>query len=228
MATAAIAIGMTSKSREVIAQWQQRPRRVVEAVEAGVKQALAEVETFIKVNKLSGQSAKVRSGTLRQDLTHEQTDALGGHVGTTARTKAYAKTILGPGPTTIKPKSAKHLWVPIADNLSPSGLARMTPREAMGLTDAKGRRRLKVFKSKAGNLVAFLPDVDDAGKTQRFKRGTKGPRGGRKKGDTKGKLLFVLKDQVVIQGTDALAQGAREMQTRITVIFNTKLQQAFK
>jgi len=224
MATAIISIGLTSKSQQVIARWQQRPRQTVEAISAGVEQALAETESFIKANKLSGQSAKVRSGALRQDLTHKKTDAFGGHVGTTARTAPYARTILGPGPTTIKPKNAKKLWIPIADNLTPSKLARMTPREAMSLKSPSGKRRLQIFTSKAGNLVAFLPDTDDDGNTTRFKRNTKAPRGGRKKGDTKGKLLFVLKDQVVIQGTDALAQGAREMQTRITIIFNTKLQ----
>ncbi len=224
MAAAAIAIGLTSKSQQIIAMWQRYPERLVEAIDTGVGQWLAETESFIKANKLSGQSAKVRSGALRQDLTHQQADPFSGHVGTTARTAAYARTILGPDTTTITPKSAKHLWLPIADNLNPSGLARMTPREAMGLTTPSGRRRLQVFKSKAGNLVAFLPDADDAGKTQRFKRKTKGKSGVRAKGDLKGKLLFVLKDQVVIQGTDALAQGAIEMTTRGTIILNTLIQ----
>jgi hypothetical protein len=229
MATAAIAIALTSKSQQVIAQWQQRPRQTVEAIEAGVAQALAEVESYIKTHKLSGQSAKVRSGALRQDLTHVQTDPLGGHVGTTARTAAYARTILGPDAVTIRPVNAKYLWVPIADNLNPSGLARMTPREAMALTDTKGKRLLRIFTSKAGNLVAFLPEAfaasDPVTRTRGAVRSGRKFKRGAKKGLGRGKLLFVLKRFVVVQGTDALAEGAREMQTRITVIFNSKLQE---
>jgi hypothetical protein len=230
MATAAVSIGLTSRSQRVINAWQQYPDQVARAVGAAIGQILPEVETHIKANKLSGQSAKVRSGALRQDVTSEQTDPLGGIVGTTARTSAYARTILGPGPTTIRPVNAKYLWVPIADNLNPSGVARLTPREAFELTTPDGKRRLQVFTSRAGNLVAFLPDIDADGNTRRFKRNTKGKSGGksgggRKKGSLKGKLLFVLKDEVTIQGTDALAQGAQEMSTRATIIFNTKLQE---
>lgn len=229
MATAAIAIGLTGRSREVIAQWQQRPRQTVEAVSAAVQQVLIETESYIKANKLSGQSVNVRSGALRQDLTHEQTDAFGGHVGTTARTAPYARTILGPDAVTIKPVNAKHLWVPIADNLTPSGLARMTPREAMSLRTPSGKRLLRIFKSKAGNLVAFLPEAYEASDINTRQRGS--VRSGRrfkrgaKKGLERGRLLFVLKDEVVVQGSDALAQGVNEMRTRMTIIFNTKLQE---
>jgi hypothetical protein len=184
-------------------------------------QILRETESYIKANKLSGQDVNVRSGALRQDVTHEQTDAFGGHVGTTARTAPYARTILGPGPTTIKPVNRKKLWIPIADNLNPSKVARYTPSEVMELKTPSGKRRLQIFTSKAGNLVAFLPDVDADGNTQRYKRDTKG---GAKKGQAKGKLLFVLKDEVTIQGTDALAQGVRELSTRMRTILNTALQ----
>jgi hypothetical protein len=220
MASAIISIGLSAQAREVLAHWQQRPQKTIRAVTAAIEQILIETESYIKANKLSGQSAKVRSGTLRQDLTHELTDAFGGHVGTTARTAAYARTILGPDAVTIKPVNAKHLWVPSATNLQhkPSSL---TPREAMELTTPSGKRRLRFFTSKKGNLVAFLPDVNDAGKTSRHKRKTKG---GRKKGDVKGKLLFTLKDEVTVQGTDALAGGAQEMQPRMTVIFNQHLE----
>lgn len=220
MAAAAIAIGLTSTSQRIIANWQQYPSQIVEAIDGGVGQLLAETETFIKANKLSGQSAKVRSGALRQDLTHEQTDTFGGFVGTTARTSPYASTILGPDAVTIKPVNAKYLWVPLPGNLQhlPSSL---TPREALELKGPTGKRRVSIFTSKAGNLIAFLKDVDDEGNTQRFKRNTKG---GRKKGELKGKPIFVLKDQVIVQGTDALAEGASEMSTRGTIILNTRIQ----
>ncbi len=213
MATAVIRIALTERSRRVIDAWQQRPRRVIEAIDAATAQVLTEVESHVKAHHLSGQSAKVRTGALRQDLTHQQTDAFGGYVGTTARTAPYARTILGPDVTTIRPVRAKHLWVPIADNLNPSGVARLTPREAMSLRSPSGRRLLRVFRSRRGNLVAFLPDAA-GGRYQR----------GRKKGLLRGRLLFVLKDSVAIQGTDALARGAQEMRARITVIFNSHLQ----
>jgi hypothetical protein len=221
MASAIVSIGLTQRSLAVIAKWQERPAETVAAIEGAMGQILRETESYIKANKLSGQDVNVRSGALRQDVTHEQTDAFGGHVGTTARTAPYARTILGPGPTTIKPVNRKKLWIPIADNLNPSKVARYTPSEVMELKTPSGKRRLQIFTSKAGNLVAFLPDVDADGNTQRYKRDTKG---GAKKGQAKGKLLFVLKDEVTIQGTDALAQGVRELSTRMRTILNTALQ----
>lgn len=222
MASVALFIGLSQRSLDVLRGWEQYPEKVAAAANAAIAQILPEVESYIKANKLSGQSVGVRSGDLRQDLTHEQTDPLGGHVGTTARTAAYAPTILGPDAVTIRPVNSKYLWVAIADNLNPSKVARMTPREAMGLTAPNGKRRMRIFESKAGNLVAFLPDIDADGNTSRFKRNTKG---GRTKGQLKGKLLFALEDEVTVQGTDALAEGAQEMSTRSTIIFNTKLQE---
>lgn len=221
MASAIMSIGLTQRSEAVIARWQDRPAETVAAIDGAMKQILTEAESYIKANKLSGQDVNVRTGALRQDITHEQTDAFGGHVGTTARTAPYAKTILGPGPTTIKPVNAKKLWIPIADNLNPSKVARMTPREAMALKTPSGKRRLQIFTSKAGHLVAFLPDPATEGKSSTYARG-------KKKGLRRGKLLFVLKDEVTIRGTDALAQGVRELKTRMTVILNTALQNVGK
>lgn len=79
-----------------------------------------------------------------------------------------------------------------------------------------GGDRVKIFESKKGNTVVFVEDprTDDGGRAT-YKRTTY-QKDGRvsRKGEAKGKLYFVLKDQVVIHGTDALAQGAQRMMPR--------------
>ncbi|MCC6679866.1 MAG: hypothetical protein IT445_03090 [Phycisphaeraceae bacterium] len=232
MALAAISIGMSEQSRAVIARWQEAPQKIAEAVDAGVTQILNETAAYVQTRKLTGQPVKVRSGALHADVNYAKEGSFRGYVGTTTRTAAYAKTILGPDATTIKPRNAKHLWIPIADNLNASGLMNMSPREAMELTSPTGKRLLRIFKSKAGNLVAFLPQYQEASDLATRRQGgvRTGARyqRGKKKGMLKGKLLFVLKDQMVIQGTDALAQGVSEMAPRMTAIMNEHLERAGK
>ena len=223
----AIAFGFAPRSESLLARWQEAPQRVAEALDGGMDQVLAEVEASIKVNELSGKAGSggggntpvgLRSGNLRQDITHERDEGLAGTVGTTQRTSHYARAILGPDTTTITPVNAENIWVPIADNLNPSKVARYSPRE---LFDEFDEDRIDIFTSKAGNTVVFLrdPKTEDGG-NDRFKRNTKA---GRKKGDLKGRLMFVLKDQVVIEGTDALAEGAENMRPRIAEIFDVRL-----
>lgn len=201
MAAAALFIGLTSRSLQVLAGWERYPAETARAVEAAIGQILPEVESFIKANKLSGQSAKVRSGALRQDLTHVQTDPFGGHVGTTARTAAYARTVAGKGTTTITPKKSKHLWIPAGDNLTPSGQTRISPSAAFELKGPRGGNLLSIFTSRAGNLVAVLRSA--IGK----RRGARGKASG-------GKLLFVLKKSVTVRGTDAVGRAGEDIRPR--------------
>ena len=49
---------------------------------------------------------------------------------------------------------------------------------------------------------------------------------GKKKGQLRGQLLFVLKDSVTIQGTDALAKGVEEMGGRASQILSDKIVEA--
>jgi len=228
MAAAVISIGISDAGRRAIEGWADAQQRVAEALDQGMDQVLAEAESLIKTDKFSGGVSPgggqvgIRSGQLRQDITHDRTGPLSGTVGTTARTAPYARAILGPDTTTIRPRNAKKLWIPVADNLTPSGIARFTPR---ALFDTFGKDRIQIFTSKAGNTVVFVrDDKTDNGSLSRFKRDSK--KSGRVKGDLKGKLMFVLKDEVVIHGTDALAQGVLSMGDRASQILTGKLQEA--
>lgn len=218
----AIKIGFTPESERLLAQWDGVDRRLVDELDRAFTRFINETESSIKLNELSGRSGSgsgggtpvgLRSGALRQAVTGEEDGPLSGFVGTTrGSTTPYARAILGPDDTTIKPVNAKKLWVPIADNLNPSGVARFTPR---ALFDQFGDR-VKIFTSKAGNTVVFVEDprTEDGGRAT-YKK-TVYQKDGRvsRKGEAKGKLYFVLKDQVVIHGTDALARGAARMMPR--------------
>ena len=216
--SAAVAIGFSEDSRRAFERWREAPQRFVDALDAGMTQVLFEAETAVKVGGFSGGASPgggqvgIRSGELRQDVTHEQIDAFAGTVGTTARTAEYARAVLSPDATTIRPVNAKHLWVPIADNLNPSGVARYSPR---ALFDAFGKR-VRVFTSKAGNKVAIVgPETssdDDAS--------------GGSSTQQRGRLMFVLKDQVIIQGTDALAREIAAKTDRYRDILTQAMQGA--
>ncbi|MEM6392512.1 MAG: hypothetical protein AAF797_07045 [Planctomycetota bacterium] len=192
--SAAVQVGLTESSQRVVASWPERSIVIAEALDRGTDQILAEGEAYVKNVKLSGDPVGLRSGTLRNAMDHRKTRPFEGVIGVgEGPASQYANAILGDQATTITPKNAKHLWVPVADNLNPSGQTRLSPRAAF---DQYGKR-LRIFRSKAGNLVVFGAEGG------RFKRGAR-------KGLAKGKLLFVLKDQVVIEGTDALAEGVME------------------
>ncbi|MEO0966668.1 MAG: hypothetical protein AAFY08_16340 [Planctomycetota bacterium] len=188
--SATVAIGLTDASRRVIDQWSGGPQRLAAAVADGLQRVLVDLENHVKTQAFAGSPSPgggrvgTRTGNLRQAVSHRQDSPTSGVVGTTTGpTSAYARTILGPGRTTITPRRAKHLWVPVASNLTRTGRVRLTPREAMQVPGPRGGRALRVFRSAAGNLVAVLPG-----------RG----------------VMFVLKDRVEIEGTDALARLATE------------------
>lgn len=221
--TAAIHIGLAEADQRLIEAWQDRPRDVVESIDAGVEDVLIDIENHLKLRLFTGGvgpgGGRLPVGSrspdgLRQDITHERTDRFGGTVGTTERTSAYAKPILGPDTTTIRPRDAGHLWVPTPDNLDPSGNMRHTPRDVMSLLSPTGKRRARFFYSKRGKLVVFLPD-------QRGGTYTKG----KKKGQMRGDLLFVLKDEVVIHGTDALAKAFEDRRSESERILSNALRE---
>lgn len=203
-------------SRRVIEQHHERPGRLLQALTEAHVQVLVEVESYVKTNKLTGQDVNVRSGALRQAITHEIDGFLSGWVGTSeGPASAYAATILGDQLVKITPQNAKHLWIPVADNLTASGQMRMSPREAFEQRGPRGGRLLSIFRSKSGNLVAVLR-TGGVRKRSNYKTG-------RMAGEAKGKLLYVLKDHVEIQGTDALAEGANEMRPRMVEIYRQKI-----
>lgn len=222
----AVRIGLTPGSKRVIRAWAGSAAQAPRKLAAALTEVLVANENHIKANKLSGTFSKggtrggrtpvaLRSGQLRQSISHGKESPLVGFVGATkGPATAYARTILSDEDTTIRPKGDGYLWIPLPDNQSPSGQTRLSPRAAFDIKTPTGGRALSIFESKQGNLVAFLRTGGS------FKRKTKG---GRAKGDLKGKLLFVLKKEVTIKGTNALAEGVAEMRDRSRRIFNKTL-----
>lgn len=214
MATILFSLAFTPESQAAILRYGSAPQRVAAALGEGVERVLTAAENQLMLD-LSGPAGAgrggatpvgLRSGALRAAATHLRDKPLGGYVGTReGPTQKYARAILGPDATTIKPVNADHLWIPVADNLGPTLQPRMSPTEFF-------QRGGRVFRSKRGNLVAFLADA----KGGRYQRGSK-------KGQLRGKLLFVLKDQVTVQGTDALRKAVEKVQPRAAEIFNAAI-----
>lgn len=190
-------IRLAPESGRTIAKTRRRPRALVAALQRRLSQGLEESATHLKVNLLSGPAGSgsggdtpvgLRSGQLRQAVTARRDRPLSGFVGVTrGPASKYAPVILGDRDVTIRPKTAKYLWIPIADNRSKRGGAKISPREA------RQRDRFAIFRSKRGNLVGVL----------------KGSGGGQ------GQLLFALKKQVTVHGTDALRIGMQQKQDRV-------------
>lgn len=205
MSDALIQISLSDQSMAAIEQWRSAPTRVVGLITEGLLRFLVLVENKLKSEDLRGGALgsprggelplAVRSGRLLQALTHELTGPFEGFVGTSqGAASAYARAMLGPDATRITPKSAKHLWVPIAENAPPRRMNPMSPREVMEKQLPGGQRAAVIFRSKSGHLVVFLRE---GGTYQR----------GANKGRQRGKLMFVLKDEVELKPTDALAKA---------------------
>ncbi|MEM9109876.1 MAG: hypothetical protein AAGC72_07620 [Planctomycetota bacterium] len=208
---------------------QQLQRYVVvvqhfnDEMEQALLESLVALENELKFNLLRGGDPgqkrdgelplSTRTGSLLQSATHElDKPPFSGVFGIAeGPASAYAAALLDQGETTIKPVNANHLWIPIADNAYPRRKIPMSPSEAYELLDSKGKPRLRVFKSKRGNTVAFLADADH-GTFKRNSFGRNGDTTQRRKGDAKGKLLFVLKDEVTVKGTDALPTAYENQQ----------------
>ncbi len=222
-----IQMTITSAGMAWLSGGEQRRVMLVSMLSAAMGQGLTETANHIKIDYVRGGNPKVhrggatphavRSGALLQSIGMVMDAPLEGRVGSfEGPASKYAKVVLGDQKWTIEPKQAgKHLWVPIADNLGSSGQMRMSPREAMGLVDSNGKRRLRIFTSKKGNLVAFLPD--DQGGIYRS---------GQKKGLSRGKLLFVLKDSVQVQGSDAVGKGFNSKLGRIEELLQGAMDKA--
>lgn len=197
-------MGLTHESEQVISRNQNRAQRVLDFLDDAVKRVLIEVENHLIMNKLRGGSVHEkrdgktplasRSGTLMQAATHVKDEKLSGYVGFLKHVQDYAKVLLGPDIYTIKPKTAKNLWIPIGDNLTGKGVMRMSPSELFDQKGPRGGKLLSLFTSNAGNLIASL------------RRPAHVP-GVRHKRD---RLMFVLKKSVTVKGTDGLAEAARD------------------
>lgn len=203
-----IRIEMSPESLRVIEQHAERPSLLIANLRAVHRQWMNETESHLKARYLAGGDTRskrrgrpplaVRSRGLQDSTFVDQDTGGGGNVAGDigagrARARKYARMQLGKGTTTIRPVSAKYLWIPIADNLTRGGRARMSPRDAMSRTGPTGKRLLQIFRSRRGNLVAVMPDA-------------------KKK---RGRLLFALKESVTVEGTDALARSVEDRRPRM-------------
>lgn len=215
-----ILYGLDPNSDSVYSQHAQRSPRLVAGVHDALSQGLNETAAHLASRYLVGGSTGVRrggkaplasrSGALVGSIDARMTGTWEGEVGAIRGAKRYAKVLLTAGTTVITPKSAKNLWIPAGDNAYPKRKNPMSPREAMSKRGPSGKRLLSIFMSKAGNLVAFLRDP----KGGRFSRG-------KSKGRLRGKLLFVLKKRVEIQGSDALALAVEDKRPRVRSLIQT-------
>jgi hypothetical protein len=224
--SATLRIGMTDESKRVIERHQGRAAQLLAALSAGVDRGLRETAAYIMANKFraytAGQRgvvngvAGMRSRSLRDSIDSVMTDDLAGNVGVRKGPAIkYARMQLGADATTIKPVSAKWLWIPVGKNLNPSGETRKSPTEALEEKLADGGRALQLLIGPGGEGVAFMRT---GGKYQR----------GEKRGQTKGYVAFVLKKSVTVQGSDALAQGVQESAPRIRQILQEKIDEVRK
>ena len=209
----------------VIARQRQGSRAFLPALRLVLLRWLGDVETHLRADYLRGGSPgaarrgglplAVRSGALLGSVQRDMDGPTSGWVGVIqGPAAAYARTQLGPDETVMRPRRARHLWIPVGDNLTASGQMRMSPRQAMDLRGPDGGRLLRIFRSRKGNLVAFLPEFREASRLSDRSRigaatGRRYARGANQ-GRTRGRLLFVLKDEVRVQGSDALAKAAQD------------------
>ena len=203
----AVVYRLDPASQAVYDEHSRRGDRLVEEVQGAVEQGGHETASWLQDRYLRGGSRGVkrdgkaplgvRSGRLLQSVGSAVTGVWEVSVGAIhGGVPVYAKVLLLGETHTIRPTRAKHLWIPV-------GRHSMSPRAAMEKVSETGKRLLRIFKSKKNNLVAFLPDA--RGGT--YKRG-------KNKGRLRGKLLFVLKDEVEVKGTDALPRAVEDRSER--------------
>jgi len=211
-----INISLDPRSEALIKRHGERASVIGQAIEDALRLGLAEIAAHLQTDYMRGGSPMaqrggllplaVRSGALLGSVRSQIDRPLSGFVGAGAGAAgAYARVILGDGTTTIVPRRAKHLWIPVGQNLTRSGQTRMSPRAAMELRGPKGGRQLKIFRSRSGNLVAVLME----GKRTKARRG---------------RVMFVLKDSVQVKGTDALAKATDDKRQRVQELIQDAVQ----
>ena len=74
-----------------------------------------------------------RTGNLSRDWVTDVTES-GGQLAVEVKTQGVANAYAGihEDGGTIRPTKSKYLWIPLKGNLTPSGVARISPREAIG------------------------------------------------------------------------------------------------
>lgn len=234
-----MSVKMSDESSRVLAQHAKRPAEILRAIRATLKQWLDETATHLESKYLSGGSWREprrgktplasRTGSLMRSMQTRVDQPTSGTIG--SANNKYAKVLLDGKSWTMTPKNANHLWIPLPDNMTGNGVMRMSPREAMSIRTSSGKRALQIFTSKKGNLVAFMPGnlvEDKVGKQMGLVSGSGitavsagRHKRGELKGKEKGKLLFVLKKSVTVEGTDALGKAIQDKQPRLLELLST-------
>lgn len=233
-----IRIRITPESEQVVAQRAQRPRRVAANLSKALLQVAHEAATVTQTEMFEPWSGggtvtklgvlRMRSRALRNDIDAGKSSQFVAWFGVPAGRPAtkYA-WLLGDEDHVMVPKNANHLWIPTPANLNASGVVKMTPREAMSVRGPRGGRWLRIFKSKAGNLVAFLPGktvTDKAGERLGLVKNKMGVGTGRHKKGTmrgllKGIVLFVLRKSVRVESRHTLTTVAKRIEPRAQTLF---------
>jgi predicted acyl esterase len=211
----AVTITLTAASQAAIARAGQAAPRVEEALGRGLGRILEDLHQHIVDAMFTGNQGAgggqlpvgTRTGQLRQAMMFQQDQRLSGFLGVRqGATDRYAAAILGDQTVTIRPRTAGHLWVPVGENLDPSGVPRLSPS---ALFDQYDRRKIAIFRSpRSGKLIAGV----DAHVP-----------GSRRKGF---KVLFVLKDQVTVIGAGLFMRAVTERLDQVRDILQEELEGA--
>ena len=167
------------------------------AVNAGLNKGTKLAATRVATEHLTGQDLAARSGNLRRAVDGWMAGDLDGVVGVreSAAVKKY-KWILGTDQMTITPKNSKFLAIPIADGLTPSGVARYaSPRDVESGF---------FFKGKSGGLFFGKR----RGKTDRSKL----------------LMFFTFKKSVTVTGSGSLAAGVLDSVDDITEAIGNEME----
>ncbi|RKY12657.1 MAG: hypothetical protein DRP65_00430 [Planctomycetota bacterium] len=152
-------------------------RSLLDAASEGLGEAVKLAANKVSSDYISGQSLKVRTGSLRRAVDGWLESDFEGVVGV-AEGSAVSKYawLLGDEEKTITPKKGKFLTIPVGENLTGAGVARfISPRQVPDGFFVKTKGRL-LFGYKRGKRGKFRP-------------------------------LFVLVKSVFVQGSGALADG---------------------
>lgn len=180
---------------ELRARLAKMPQDVLAGTRRAMKMVLGQGVRYATQNFLTGGTTATRLGTrtkhlkqsvkFRLDVSQFKVDGEFGSYDTTyAQTHEEGRTITA--------KNGK-LWIPIGKNRRPDGLPKLTPKAAMSILTGTGKRALRIFRSRNGNMVAFLPKEEYV---EGVNIGAGRYRSGARKGMQKGELLFALKDSV--------------------------------
>lgn len=190
-----IELGPEFQSR--LAGLGQTAEKLGPAVSAGLNEAVRIGSENVGQKYISGQLLKARTGLLRKAVQGWTEGPFDGVIGVQPGSAVDKyKYLLGDEEVTIKPKNGRLLAIPIAHNLTGSGVAKkQSPRD---YPDGW-------FQEVAGRLMY----VKRSGKSERSKL----------------LILFLMVPRVTVNGTDALAKGVLDAKDRMTDAINERVGQ---